>query len=246
MQFVHRVALLIFLMPMNLIGPALGEEIPRLPDGRYLVQVKDVLIALPEEEPTRRMTTFDVSTPPGKSPFEFTLTDLVGDPNRYAPRLRSSDWSSVRASPTRPREILGEEVMKGVIGVGVVSGLDTNCEAWLPQWARYREVAMGLPADQYGWTRQDDHRNPPTSTFVKFLDQGERLKSRYYPLNCDFSGGCLLKACRDGLTAWIRIYSSNKGQGEDYSVKDFDQQIASGIKVLERMVVNRPIDLAHH
>ncbi|MCP3408601.1 hypothetical protein [Bradyrhizobium sp. CCGB01] len=243
MQFVHRLAALIFLMPVNLVGAALGEEVPRQPDGRFLIQLKDVLVALPEENST--MTTFAVSTPPGKSPLEFTLTDLVGAPGRYSATLRSSEWSSVRVSQTRPREMLGEQVAKGVTGVGILSGLDTNCEAWLPQWARYREAALGLPADQYGWTRQDNHRSPPTSAFIKFLDRGERATSRYYPLDCDFSGNCLLKACRNGLTAWIRINSSNKGQGEDYSVKDFDQQIASGAKLLERMVVNRPVDLAH-
>jgi len=140
---------------------------------------------------------------------------------------------------------LGEQVVKGVTGVGIHAGVDKNCEAWLLEWARYREVAVGLPADQYGWTRQDSLRSPQTSTFIKFLDQGDRANSRYYPLHCDFSGGCSLTACRDRLTAWVRIYSSNKPQGEDYSVKDFDQQIVSGIKVLERMIVNRSVDLSH-
>jgi hypothetical protein len=245
MLFVHKIAARILLVLATFVAPALGEEIPRQTDGRYEVQVKDVLVALPPEDPTRRMTTFNVSAPPGKGPFEFTLTDLVGDPERYSARLQSSEWSSVRASQTRPSEILGEQVVKGVANVGVLSGVDTNCEAWRPLWAHYREVAIGLPADQYGWTRQDDHRSPPTSTFIKFLDSGERAKSRYYPLSCDFSGSCLLKTCHNSLTAWIRIHSSNKGQGEDYSIKDFDQQIASGIKTLEHMVVNRPVDLAY-
>jgi hypothetical protein len=115
----------------------------------------------------------------------------------------------------------------------------------LPQRERYRDVALLLATDQYGWTRQDNHRSPPTSTFIKFLDPGERANSRYYQLSCDFSGSCLLKTCRSGVTAWLKIYSSNKPKGEDYSVKDFDQQIASGIKVLADMVINRRIDLAY-
>jgi hypothetical protein len=51
-------------------------------------------------------------------------------------------------------------------------------------------------------------------------------------------------ACHDDLTTWIRIYSSNKIRGEDFAVKNFDEQIASGIKVLERMLVDHPIDLS--
>jgi hypothetical protein len=246
MHSVQKLGALGFLMVANSAPSARCEEtLARLSDGRYLVQLRDVTIALPQEDPKSRMTTFFVSTPPGTRPFDFTLTDLVRDPNRYAPKLRSSEWSSVSASPSRPREILGEPVARGVTGVGVNAGVDKNCEAWLPGWAHYREVAMGLPVDQYGWTRQDNLRSPQTSTFIKFLDQGDRTKSRYYPLHCDFSGACSLKACRDDLSAWVRIYSSNKIQGEDYSVKEFDQQIASGIKVLERMVVNRSIDLSH-
>jgi hypothetical protein len=41
------------------------------------------------------------------------------------------------------------------------------------------------------------------------------------------------------------VLLSNKPKGEDYSVKDFDQQIASGIKVLEHMLLGKPVDLSH-
>jgi hypothetical protein len=246
MHSIQKAAALVFLVAVGSVPTARCEEtIPRLPDGRYLVQLKNVTIALPEENPKSRMTTFFVSTPPGTRPFYFTLTDLVRDFDQYAPRLRSSDWSSFSASSSRPREILGQQVVRGVTGIGIHAGVDKNCEAWLPEWTRYRQVAIGLPADQYGWTRQDNLRSPPTSTFIKFLDQGDRTKSRYYPLHCDFSGECSLRACRDGLTAWVRIHSSNKIQGKDYSVKDFDRQIASGIKLLEHIIVNRSVDLSH-
>jgi hypothetical protein len=51
--------------------------------------------------------------------------------------------------------------------------------------------------------------------------------------------GLPLGACHDDLTAWVRFYSSNKPRGEDFAVKSFDGQIASGTKVLERMLVNQ-------
>ena len=84
------------------------------------------------------------------------------------------------------------------------------------------------------------------SMFIKFLDGGDRAKSSYYPLSCGFSGGCSIYACHDGLSAWVSFYSSNKPKGDDYAVKDFDRQIASGIKVLEHMVLSRSVDLSHH
>ena len=37
-----------------------------------------------------------------------------------------------------------------------------------------------------------------------------------------------------------------KTYGEDYAVKDFDRQMASGIKVLQNMVLNQTVDLSHH
>jgi hypothetical protein len=210
------------------------EAISELSDGRYRVQMKDAIVALTEEDPTDRQTGFSVSTPPGTSPVHFYLTDLVRDPERYASRLRSSEWNSVSVGLTRrhPGEIVGVPVVKGVNGVGIHTGVDRNCEAWLPNWARYRDAAIGLPADQYGWTRQDNLRSPRTSMFIKFLDERDRSKSRYYPLQCDFSGTCSLRACHNGLTAWVSIYSSNKLQGEDYAVKSFDQQIVTASRSL--------------
>jgi hypothetical protein len=47
------------------------DQIRRLPDGRYLVQVNDVTVALPEEDPKHKQIGFYVSTPPGTSPFTF-------------------------------------------------------------------------------------------------------------------------------------------------------------------------------
>jgi hypothetical protein len=169
------------------------ETISRLPDGRYLVEVNDVTVALPEEDPKNKQISFYVSTPPGASPVHFYLTDLVRDPDRCAPKLRSSEWSSVSAwtSGDHPREIIGVPVVKGVNKVGVHSGVDANCEAWQSDWARYREAAINMPADQYGWIRQDYPNSPLTSMFIKFPDGGDRRKGRYFALSCDFAGGML-------------------------------------------------------
>jgi hypothetical protein len=242
-----RIAFVCLLIANSITVARGDDQIRRLPDGRYLVQVNDVAVALPEEDPKNKQIGFYVSTPPGTSPFHFYLTDLVRDPDRYAPRLRSTEWSSVSAwtSYDHPREIIGVPVVKGVNRVGIHAGADKNCEAWQSDWARYREAAVKMPADQYDWIRQDYPKSPPTSMFIKFLDGGDRRKSRYYALSCDFAGGCSARACHDSLTAWISFYSSNKIQGEDYSVKDFDQQIASGIKVLEHMLLGKPVDLSH-
>lgn len=240
------VAFVCFAARLSIPVARADEAISRSADGRYLVHVKEAIVALTEEDPTDTQTSFYVSTPPGTSPFQFYLTDLVRDPERYAPRLRSSEWSSVSVGRTRshPGEIVGVPVVKGVNRVGIVSGVDRGCEAWKSEWARLREAALNVTADQYGWIRRDDTKRA-SSTFIKFLDDANRPAGRFYGLSCGFSGGCSVSACHDGLTAFIGIYSSNKIQGEDYSVKDFDQQIANGIKVLEDMVVNRPVDVSH-
>jgi hypothetical protein len=209
--------------------------------------VKDVTVALPEEDPKNTRILFAAATPPGTSPFSFTLIDLLREPDRYASRLKSGEWSSVSASTSvlNPTDILGIQVVRGVNQVGVHSGVDKNCEAWNHDWARARDEAIAAPSDQFGWIRQDHPRSPPWTGFIKFLDEHDRANSRYYALICDFAGGCSLSACRDDLTAWIRIHSSNKIQGEDFAVKNFDQQIASGIKALEHLLVNKPVDLSH-
>jgi hypothetical protein len=81
--------------------------------------------------------------------------------------------------------------------------------------------------------------------FIRFLDEGDRRTSRYYAVHCGPSGACSTRACRDRLTAWIAFYSSDKPRGEDYSVRDFDEQIASGKSVLEHLLVDRSVDLSH-
>jgi hypothetical protein len=220
------------------------DQLRRLPDGRYLVQVKDVTVALPEEDPKNTRILFATATPPGTSPFLFTLIDLLRDPDRYASRLKSTEWSSVSAGTSvyHPTDILGIQVVRGVNHVSVHSGVDKNCEAWNHEWARARDAAIAAPSDQHGWIRQDHSRS--WTGFIKFLDEHDRENSRYYALYCDFTGSCSLSACHNDLTARIGFYSSNKIQGEDFAVKDFDQQIASGIKALEHLLVDKPVDLS--
>jgi hypothetical protein len=249
MQRICKAAILTLLTATTSLPVAGGEgAITRLADGRYLVELKGVTVALPEDDDPKILTTwFDVSGPPGSRPFHFYLRDLLRDPDQYVPQLRSAPWSSVYVgtSGIRPYQIIGVHVARGLNRVGIVSGGDADCEAWQADWARYRKVAIGLPADEYGWTRQDQARSPSGSLFIKFLDAGDREQSRYYPVHCDFTGACSLWACHDGFTQRITFYSSDKPKGEDYSVKEFDLQIASGKSVLERLLVNRSVDLSH-
>jgi hypothetical protein len=224
-----------------------ADQIRRLPDGRYLALVKDVTVALPEEDPQNTRIQFQVATPPGTDPLFFTLIDLLRDPDNYAPKLRSSNWSVVSAgtSISNPDDIVGIQVVRGVIRVAVTSGVDENCKAWNQDWVRFRDEAIAARSDQYGWIRQDHPKSPPWTSFIKFLDEHDRENSKYYALHCDFSGLCSLSACHNDLTARIIIHSSNKVRNEDFVVKEFDQQIVSGIKVLEHMLVNKRIDLSH-
>lgn len=250
MPSVWKAAIFVFLAISNSVAAAQCEEtIARLADGRYLLQLKDVTVALPGESPNDTQIAFLLPKAPGTSVRHFYLLDLVRDPGRYVPMLQSSDWVDVSAgtSVNHPHEIIGIPVVTGVNKVGIRAGGDNYCEAMQADWARYREAALGMPTDQYGWIRQDNDRNPSSmSIFIKFLDGGDRAKSRYYPLSCGFSGACSIFACHDNLSAWVSFFSSNKPKGEDYAVKDFDRQIASGMKVLENMVLNRSVDLSHH
>src|ERR1700743_2704032 len=157
------------------------EAISRSADGRNLVPVKGGIVALTEEAPTDTQTGFSVSTPLGTSPFHFSLTDLVRDPDRYVPRLRSSKWSSVSVGRKRlhPGEIVGGPVVKGVIRVGIHSGEDENCKAWKSEWASLRHAASDMTADQYGWIRHDDTKMS-SSTFIKFLYPAARPAGGFF------------------------------------------------------------------
>lgn len=248
MHRIWKAKILALLAATSSISIALCEEaIKRAPDGRYLVDLNGVTVALPEEDPKDRQTGFYISTPPGRSPIHFYLDDLLHDPERLAPRLRSSEWSSVSvgSSSDHPREIIGITVARGVNRLGILVGVDKNCESWLAGWSRLRAAAVDLAPDQYGWTRQEFSKSTGETMFIRFLDEGDRRTGRYYAVHCAFNGGCSTRACRNGLTAWIAFYSSDKPRGEDYSVREFDEQIASGKSVLERLLVDRSVDLSH-
>ncbi|MBW7970670.1 hypothetical protein [Bradyrhizobium sp. BR 10289] len=246
MSAIWKTAVLALLAATSSISIALCEEaIKRAPDGRYLVDLNGVTVALPDEDPKNQQTGFYVSTPPGRSPLHFYLHDLLHDPDRLVPKLRSSEWSSVSVGGHHSLEIIGIPVARGVNGVGILVGVDKNCEAWLAGWSRLRDAAVDLAPDQYGWTRQEFSKSTGETMFIRFLDEGDRRTSRYYAVHCGFDGGCSTRACRDGLTARIAFYSSDKPRGQDYSVREFDEQIASGRSVLERLLVNRTVDLSH-
>ncbi len=201
-------------------------------------------VALPEEDPRAARILFAAATPPGTSPFTFTLIDLLGNPDRYVSKLKSSNWSSVSASTSNshPTDILGIQVVKGVNSVALLSGADPNCEDWKREWADARDAALGEIADKYGWIRQDHPKSPPWTGFIKFLDERDRDHSRYYALHCDFFGACGIRTCHNNLTAGVRFYSSDKPRGQDFAIERFDEQIASGIKVLDSTLVNQSFD----
>lgn len=248
MSPIWKTAVLALLAATSSMSIARCEEtIKRAPDGRYLVDLNGVTVALPDDDPKDQQTGFYESTPPGRSPLHFYLNDLLHDPERLAPRLRSSEWSSVSvgSSSNRPREVIGIPVARGVNRVGILVGVDKNCESWLAGWSRLRDAAVGLVPDQYGWSRQEVSKSTGETMLIRFLDEGDRRTSRYYAVHCGFNGGCSTRACRDGLTAWIAFYSSDKPRGEDYAVREFDEQIASGKRVLELLLVGRSVDLSH-
>src|SRR3954451_7274661 len=95
MSLIWKTAVLAFLVASSISIARCEEAIKRAPDGRYLVDLNGVTVALPDEDPKDQQTGFYVSTPPGSSPLHFYLNDLLHDPERLAPRLRSSEWSSV-------------------------------------------------------------------------------------------------------------------------------------------------------
>jgi hypothetical protein len=68
------IALVCLIIAHSITVARCDDQIRRLPDGRYLVQVKDVTVALPEEDPKNKRIGFYLATPPGTSPFHFYLT----------------------------------------------------------------------------------------------------------------------------------------------------------------------------
>ena len=80
-----KTAVLALLVASSISIARCEEAIKRASDGRYLVDLNGVTVALPDEDPKDQQTGFYVASPPGKSPFHFYLNDLLRDPERFVP-----------------------------------------------------------------------------------------------------------------------------------------------------------------
>jgi len=212
---------------------------PTLSDGRIEIDLNGVRIAVA----TENADSIHFYLSQRRSGY-LTVRDFLRDPDGARRLIEEATWISVEVYrlngliPNKP------EKETHVDSVGIFSGHDPNCEAWKPTYKEYRDVFLNsdLVADKFGWMSQ----TASAGQFVKFLDDSDRLNSRYHAINCDpVFGRCRSTVCRENLTTSFNFHGFVPGNGfsRAFNVGEFDATLIAAKKALEYLLIERRVDL---
>jgi hypothetical protein len=122
-------------------GPCLGapEDWARLPDGRVIIKIKDVRVALPVSGPDTKSITF---TDRHNVRNEMTLKEVIGNPIAARQLFESADLVlvSIPISVESPGLFLGKfarsDYERGDVSFAVGAGAAVSCKSWAEDLAR--------------------------------------------------------------------------------------------------------------
>jgi hypothetical protein len=194
---------------------ALASTWERMSDGRVIIQVKDVRLALPADgadtndieftdrhQIKNRMTLNDVIVDPERARKFFSSTTLinVGMPNLmdrkglYLGRFPRSNFRSFKA------------------GVAIGEGALASCESWASRFARLK-ATLGSDDPRVGpdgWAEFVEGKNPLILAYVRTHDH------QFFPgLSCDYFSTCGSTKCLGtDVSISYRFYGKSIGQKE--------------------------------
>jgi hypothetical protein len=128
-----------------------------------------------------------------------------------------------------------------VTSVDIASGPEENCKSWKQTYRDWRNQSLDKTEDSGGWI------SPEKGGFVKFVNNDNRLQSRYYSVNCDFFGYCRMTVCRDNLTTSFNFNGTGKSQGfgQPILTQRFGDVIRYAIDELDLLLLDRKADLTY-
>ena len=241
-----------------------AESWPMLPDGRVLIDLKGISVALPREGDDnssnfRFFLDFLVEGRRGDETLSVAKALLDPKAAREKFALAYSVSFTLSNSRLQPNLLLGRfERSKFPAVFSVHRGSVANCSSWRRSFLEYAEIVRerNLSANPWGWVRVDGSviphldRSPANIVFLKFADDTTR-RGRFLAIGCDVLGGCSTTKCLDGNTsAFFKLGDLPTVKSPDmktavFDTFAFDAAFKNASELLEYVLIGRPVDLSY-
>jgi hypothetical protein len=173
------------------------DDWQRLPDGRVVIELKDVRIALPHAGPDTQLITFS-GHGVGNS---MTLQEAIERPAAARRLFQSQSVISVffTSRSSSQGQLLGRfprsELRSVMISVGVGQGVLGGCQSWAETFSRLTNSVT--PRDESlasnGWNEFKLSERPPTVAYVRSPRDSEKA---FFPgISCNYFKSCSSTKC---------------------------------------------------
>lgn len=233
------------------ISQALADEAWAMTsDGRMIVDLKGIRVGIPilAADYSRSSTSSFVRLYVwGRGHVDFlSAIDLMRKPEESRKRIAGAELVIVTVAGDVDAGWFNDVVdvkdrVLRVTSVGIASGSEENCNSWKQTYRDWRNQSLDKSGDSSGWI------SPKEGGFVKFVDNDNRLQSRYYAVNCDPFGYCRMTVCRDSLTTSFNFNGTGKSQGfgQPIDTHRFDDAIRFAIDKLDLLLLDRKAELTY-
>jgi hypothetical protein len=241
------------------VSAAIAEPWPQLPDGRTVIDMKGIKIAVPSQGPDNAgFVRFGINYGM-RDGVDFRLPEVLAQPDRIQQSFSQgrSAYFLADNAPLQPGLFLGRFERAEPMRLSISTGTDqrgrqigvSGCQDWQATSNKYHASAITerLAADQSGWIRQTQPRSPADAIFIKFIDDHSRGQSKYIAFACGaVLGDCKKHICLqdmlisfdfNGLTAGKVRYS------QPFATAKFDSTIARAVEALQYLLIDKKIDV---
>ena len=175
---------------------AMGQSWDRLPDGRVILQVKDVRFGFPAQGPDINFIEFRDTT----SHRSLSLKEAIARPEDARELFRNAKVLDVSLPNLDfERGLFLERFPRSEFrsfrsDIAIGENVDANCTYWEKHFAQLRETvsAGNFRVGKSGWVEFEDTKKPPSFSFVRASgNQGEFVPG----IHCDFTDTCGSSKC---------------------------------------------------
>lgn len=185
------------ILAIAVVRPVQAQEWQRLPDGRVVIEVKGVRLAMPTAGSELSDIHFSVSS------TEFMdLKHVIDSPDQARKFFEKNNirWVEIPNLTQRDGLFLGRFSRNNFrslnFSVSVGAGAQNNCRAWsqLRDQYRLRISVERMPVDSNGWAEFINYRSPTSWNYVSAQDRAG-LPKHFDSFDCDSFNFCTATSC---------------------------------------------------
>jgi hypothetical protein len=226
-----------FILTIAIVQPVQAQEWQRLPDGRVVIEVKGVHLAMPTAGSELGDIHFCVS-----STKYMDLKHVIEFPDQAREYFERNNirWVEIPNLAQRDGLFLGRFNRSSYrslnFSVSVGEGAQNNCRAWERLRDRYREraIAEHMPIDSNGWAEFVNLRSPASWNYVRAQDR-TGLPKHFDSFNCNSFNLCTATSCVGSNAAFTYQFNRDVRKRDDW-----DGVIQNAADVFRFIFLNGP------